>query len=89
MNVCTTYNVWNVHKFYSFLYKHNLTCTWFTTFSTFHLYFKSGVLESCLLAEHLVNVIRGNCRNTTFNKLAQHYESILAINQLNAQNLLL
>ena len=52
-------------------------------------YTLSGVLESCLLAEHLVNVIRGNCRNTTFNKLAQHYESVLAINQLNAQNLLL
>jgi hypothetical protein len=45
--------------------------------------------EKRLLAEHLVNVKRGNYRNTTFNKLAQHYESVLAINQLNAQNLLL
>jgi len=46
INICTTYNVWNVHEFYSFLKKHNLTCTWYTSFKTFHLHLKSGVLEA-------------------------------------------
>ena len=46
INTCTTYNVWNVNKFYFFLYKHNLTSTWYTTLKTFHLYLHSGVLES-------------------------------------------
>ena len=45
INICTTYNLWNVHKFYSFLYKHNLICTWCKTFNTFHLYLMSVVLE--------------------------------------------
>ena len=27
INICTTYNLWNVHKLYSFLYEHNLPCT--------------------------------------------------------------
>ena len=46
INMCITYNVLNVHEFYSFLNKHNSTCTWCTTFKTFYLYLKWGVLES-------------------------------------------
>jgi hypothetical protein len=46
INICTTYNLRNVQKFYSFLYKHNLPCTWCPTFNSFHLYLMPGVLES-------------------------------------------
>ena len=67
INVCTTHNLWDVKRLYSFLYKHNLTSTWCTTFNTFHL---------CLITELLMNVIRENYRNT-FNKYPQHYELLI------------
>jgi len=46
IKICTTYNLWNVHKFFSLPYKHNLTHTWSTIFNTFNLHFMSGMLES-------------------------------------------
>jgi len=46
INICTTYSLWNVHNFFSFAYKDNLTYIWYTIFNTFHLHFMSGMLES-------------------------------------------
>jgi hypothetical protein len=78
-----------VHKFYSFLYKHNLTRSCHITFKHLPLipYVRRVPIKllremwlTYLITELLMNVIHENYRNTTFTKLPQHYESRYANN---------